>query len=128
MGKIVNVTCDGCEADLTVKTNSVDYRLVLASENKPGHGAGFYTAMMKYPAVSRAYYFCDLRCLDHWRGREHHKGNLWKMWWADWKEKNGTKHEDGRIFSYPEPPREMTEERAAEFEDAALVAFPMHKP
>lgn len=32
------ITCDGCGADLTTRSNSVDYRLVLYSEEKPGYG------------------------------------------------------------------------------------------
>lgn len=32
------ITCDGCGSDLTTRSNSVDYRLVLYSEEKPGYG------------------------------------------------------------------------------------------
>jgi hypothetical protein len=64
------VTCDGCGHDLSVRTNSVDYRLVLQSESKPGSGDGFYTDMVIYPSVDRAYHFCALECLDRWRDRE----------------------------------------------------------
>lgn len=121
--KIVKVTCDGCDKDLTTRSNSVDYRLVLAAESKPGHGEGFYTAMMIYPPVDREYYFCGLQCLDHWRDREHHNNQLWEVWWRKWKEEHGTKHESG--YSYPSPPEEMRIACEAEFEAAALAAFPM---
>ena len=127
MGKTVKVTCDGCGHDLTTRSNSVDYRLLLAAESKPGYGTGFYTDMMIYPPVDRTYYFCGLQCLDHWRNRKHHEIALWKVWWDKWKDVNGTKREDGRISSYREPPREMMEARKAEFEAAALAAFPMSK-
>lgn len=61
------VTCDGCGADLTVRTNSVDYRLVLAAESKPGYGSGVYTDVMIYPPIDRPHHFCRLECLDKWR-------------------------------------------------------------
>lgn len=70
--KSEKVTCDGCGADLTTRANSVDYRLILASESKPGYGPGAYTDMMIYPAIERAHHFCGLSCLDRWRDRERH--------------------------------------------------------
>lgn len=126
--KTEEVTCDGCGADLTTRTNSVDYRLVLASESKPGRGAGFYTDMMKYPPVKRTHHFCTLSCLDHWRDRERHCNDLWRAWMDKWKEEHGTKREDGRIQSYPGVPEETRKACVAEFEAAALEAFPMSRP
>lgn len=128
MGKTVTVTCDGCGRDLTTRTNCVDYRLVLAAEGKPGHGDGFYTAAMIYPPVDRAYYFCALKCLDHWRSREHHKADLWKTWHEKWKDEHGTRDEEGRIWSYPCTPEDLRVKLNAQFEAAALVAFPMTAP
>ena len=128
MGKLVKITCDGCGRDLTTRSNSVDYRLVLGAESKPGYGDGAYTAMMIYPPVDRTYYFCDLQCLDCWRGRENHKNELRKAWWDKWKNENGTKHEEafgGCVFSYPEPSLETRVACEEEFETAALAAFPM---
>lgn len=122
------VICDGCGADLTTRSNSVDYRLVLASEGKPGYGPGAYTDMMIYPAIDRAHHFCDLRCLDHWRSREHHESALWREWHDRWKEEHGTKDATGRIRSYPSTPEDVRKTRAAEFEAAALAAFPMSRP
>ena len=55
MGLLTKVTCDGCGRDLTTRTNSVDYRLVLGSESKPGRGSGVYTDKMIYPPVDRDY-------------------------------------------------------------------------
>jgi hypothetical protein len=71
MVKTVKVTCDGCGADLTTRSNSVDYRLVLFAENKPGNGSGVYTDMGIGPPVDRTYYFCRLDCMDRWRGETH---------------------------------------------------------
>jgi|SRR5580692_429533 hypothetical protein len=127
MGKIVKVTCDGCGHDLTTRSNSVDYRLVLAAESKPGCGAGAYTDMMIYPPVDRTYYFCGLECLDHWRGRSNHRSALWRQQHEKWIDERGTrKGVNGALYtSYPEMPEEMRERLNAEFEAAALVAFPM---
>ena len=125
MGKTVQITCDACGHDLTTTSNTVDYRLVLGVENKPGYGTGAYTDMMISPPIDRTFYFCGIQCLDHWRNRERHEDNLWKAWWDKWKEERGTKREDGFIYSYPSPPREMTAAAGAEFKVAALVAFPM---
>lgn len=61
------ITCDQCEADLTHKRNSVDYRLVLAAEAKPGApGVHSYTGAMKDPPVDRTHHFCGLDCLVLW--------------------------------------------------------------
>jgi hypothetical protein len=129
MGKIVKVTCDGCGHDLTTRSNSVDYRLVLCTESKPGYGAGAYTDMVIYPPVDRSYYFCGLGCLDHWRARENHQSGLWKAWSDDWKEKNYTsRRDDGRVLSYSSAPQELRDARKAEFEAAALAAFPLERP
>lgn len=65
--KTVEIKCDTCESDLTYKSNMVDYRLVLGSEEKPGDGhGGAYTAMMIYPPVDRTHHFCGLVCLAKW--------------------------------------------------------------
>ncbi len=125
MGKTVKITCDGCGADLTTRSNSVDYRLVLASEGKPGYGAGAYTDMMIYPPVARDFYFCGLGCLDHWRSREHHQSAAWKDANETWKEKTGHKDAKGRINSWQSMPDEMREKLNAEFSAAALAAFPL---
>ena len=127
MGKIVRVTCDGCGHDLTTRSNSVDYRLVLAAESKPGYGAGAYTDMMIDPPVDRTYYFFDLGCLDHWRGRSNHKAALWRQQQEKWIDKRGTrKGVNGAAYtSYPGMAEKMRERLDAEFETAALAAFPM---
>jgi hypothetical protein len=118
------VTCDGCGHDLTTRSNSVDYRLVLASESKPGYGAGAYTDMMISSPLEREHHFCGLDCLDHWRARERHEGALWKEWWDKWKEEKGTKTRN--CFSYPSPPKETLSANGSQFKAAALEAFPMN--
>lgn len=122
--KFEKVSCDGCGRDLTTRTNIEDYRLVLASESKPGYGSGAYTCMGIYPAIERAHHFCGLGCLDHWRGREHHRDALRKAKSDAWAEQHGTKI-DGRIRSYPCPPDDTLKAWSAECEAAALSAFPM---
>lgn len=122
------VTCDGCGADLTTRSNSVDYRLVLSSETKPVYGAGCYTDMMIYPPVERTYHFCLLGCLDHWRDRERFEGKLWKEWNDRWKAERGTRVEGlggGSVVSYPAPPQQLLDECKVKFEAAALEAFPL---
>ena len=127
MGKTVQIICDGCAHDITTTGNCEDYRLVLLAESKPGYGGGAYTSMAISPPVDRAFYFCGLQCLDHWRGRKHHEAALWKEWNAKWKEERGTRKPDGSIYSYPCPPHETTAALHAEFERAALAAFPMKR-
>ena len=122
------ITCDGCGADLTTRSNSVDYRLVLGSESKPGYGAGVYTDMMIYPPIDRTHHFCGIGCLDHWRDREHYSSNLWRVWWDKWKAEHGTKDDMGRIRSYPSPSDDVTKPLGKGFEAAALAAFPMERP
>lgn len=121
------ITCDGCGADLTTRCNSVDYRLVLGSESKPGYGPGVYTDMMIYPPIDRTHHFCIMSCLDLWRDREKYASNLWQEWWTEWKADHGTKHEGGMTF-YPEPPKDLRDTCDAEFKAAALVAFPIARP
>lgn len=123
--RVEQVTCDGCGADLTTRSNSVDYRLVLASEGKPGHGAGFYTDMMIYPPVDRAHHFCDLSCLDHWRDRERHYGKLRGERSEEWKNEHGTKDATGRVRSYPSPSEHILKAWDTECRAAALAAFPV---
>ena len=126
--RISKVTCDGCGRDLTSRTNMVDYRLRLTSEDKPGYGAGAYTAMGIYPSIDRDFHFCALRCLDHWRSRENHEAALWKSFYDKWKEEHGTNHDNGRggvYYSTPGTPDELHKRNKIEFAAAALEAFPM---
>jgi hypothetical protein len=130
--KTEKVECDGCGADLTTRTNIEDYRLVLASESKPGYGAGVYTCMGIYPAIDRSHHFCNLPCLDHWSARRHHRNALSRDWWEKWKAKHGTEHkgmfEGGKSsWSYPVPPDDVQKARDAEHDASALVAYPIEK-
>lgn len=124
--KTVQVICDGCGADLTTRSNSVDYRLVLTSEDKPGRGFGAYTDMMIYPPLERAHHFCGLTCLDHWRDHERFYAKLWQEFWDKWKSENGTVHYGGMI-SYPDIPKEERKSRQDEFRAAALAEFPLRR-
>jgi hypothetical protein len=118
------VTCDGCGADLTTRTNMVDYRLVLASESKPGHGEGFYTAMGIYPTINRAHHFCGLACLDLWRDRERHSNKLVGANFNKWRAAHETVHPGG-MRSYTEPPEETRKAWCDEARAAALEAYPL---
>lgn len=122
--KTVKVVCDGCGSDLTTRTNSVDYRLVLDSENKPGYGAGFYTDMGIYPAVDRPYHFCGLKCLDRWRDHERVYASERKRRSDQWADEKGTRHEGG-MRSYPAPPDDILKSWDAECRAAANAAFPL---
>lgn len=130
--KTVEIKCDGCGADLTSTGNCVDYRLSLENENIPTRG-GFVTSMGAYPAIDRNCHFCDLRCLDLWTDRRRHRNQLWKDWNEKWKEEHGTKHENmlgnGKFtWSYPVPPDDVRKARDAEFDAAALEAYPIAAP
>lgn len=119
------VTCDGCGHDLTTRSNIEDYRLVLASESKPGYGAGAYTCMAIRPPIERTHHFCTLRCLDHWRDRERYRAKLWREWNEKWKDEHGTKDASGQVTSWTSPPDDVRAERAAQFEATALEKFPV---
>lgn len=119
------VTCDGCGADLTTRSNSVDYRLVLASESKPGYGPGAYTDMMKYPPVDRTHHFCNLACLDHWRSHENCYAKLMSERWAQWKNEHGREDDDGRVRSYPCPPGETSDGWKTSARKEADKQFPL---
>lgn len=127
MTRTTEIICDGCGADLTYTGNCEDYYLVVKSASKLSRG-GFVTEMAKYPPIKREHDFCDLVCLDHWRARRHHFEALSRDWWNSWKAEHGTKDANGRIFSYPEAPRQLVAERNEEFEATALAAYPMARP
>ena len=118
------VICDGCGADLTTRTNSVDYRLVLMSEPKPGSGSGFYTDMMIYPDVDLEHHFCGLDCLDLWMSREKLEATLSREWYERWADEKGTTF-GNEMRSYPSPPKEMMDKLKLEWKAAALRAYPV---
>src|SRR6185312_9710099 len=133
MPRKTEFTCDGCGEDLTYTGNCEDYYLVVTYGSKQpwyvkeGLRGGAVTSMAKSPPVDRDYYFCDLKCLDYWRSRRHHFEKLTATWWDQWKAERGTPDRDGKIRSYPCPAEETWKARNAEFEAAALVAFPMSR-
>ena len=97
----------------------LDDRLVLDAEEKPGHGAGFYTSMMIHPPVDRAYHFCGLGCMDQWRGRVKHYEALWKKWQDEHKRAGAS-----GSFIHQSLSAEQRKEIDEEFRTAALEAFP----
>lgn len=131
MGKIVQITCDGCGEDLTYTGNCEDYYLVVSYSSKvplyvkEGLPGGVVTAVAIAPPIKCNHYFCDLRCLDHWSDRRRHVALLSHDWWEQWKSEHGTRDNTGHIRSYPSPPQEISDARNAEFAAAALLEFPM---
>lgn len=127
------ITCDGCGADMTYTGNSVDYYLRLTTGSpqswymKEGRNGGAVTDMMIYPPIKGDHHFCGLECLDRWRGREKHRAGLWRDWHEKWREEHGSKDPTGRVHSWRSPPDEITQPLKAEFEAAALAAFPMSR-
>lgn len=121
--RTVEIKCDACARDLTTRSNSVDYRLILQTEDKPGYGAGAYTDMMIYPPVDRPYHFCGLGCLDRWRDHERHYDKKMREFLDAWVAEHGNRTE--RVLSYPCPPKEIESAWMAESRDAALIAFPL---
>ena len=117
------VTCDGCGADLTRRTNTVDYRLVLSSEDKRGYGGGFYTDVLIRPSIEQPHHFCVLSCLDKWRDRQRHYDKLWAECHDKWVAERGTKTHN--VTSWPTMPQTVRDTYDAEFKAAALALFPM---
>lgn len=62
MSKLVKITCDNCEKDLTVTGNCMAYRIALVNERIPSRN-GVVTAMTDYPHLGTDCHFCDVRCL-----------------------------------------------------------------
>jgi hypothetical protein len=105
--KTERVTCDGCGADLK---HPRWYWLSLHPEGIRGHGA-----------ITRDHHFCDLSCIDQWRGREQ----MIALSWHKWMENGGA--EPGIVGGFVEAPPEEHQRLRAEFEAAALAAFPMRR-
>lgn len=59
------VTCDGCEADITSTYNDGDTRLVLAAEYMQLSG-NTSTAISPRREIYRPHHFCGLRCMRDW--------------------------------------------------------------
>lgn len=75
--KTETVKCDGCACDLTYTGNSVDYRIVLASERLPHDPAyAVVTDMMIYPPIPRTAHFCGMKCLLKWASALEEKGGV----------------------------------------------------
>ena len=118
MGKTVQLTCDGCGADIAYTGNSVDYRLALVVQSMPSRG-GFVTDMMIYPPLKHDCYFCGLNCMDQWTDRRRHHAALWKK---NWDERTTKGEGMSVVAGLSEEARERLDE---EFSAAALAAFPL---
>ena len=105
--KTERITCDGCGADLKPPRR---YWLSLHPEGV--HRAG---------AIMRDHHFCELGCLDQWRSRGQHIA----LAWHEWRESRVVVR--GNLRCHPPPTEEERAEVAAEFEAAALAAFPMRR-
>lgn len=77
--KTVELTCDGCGADIAYTGNAVGYRLALNVERLPVRSNGDAVTMMGvYPPLEADCHFCGLACLDAWTDRRRHVSALWK--------------------------------------------------
>ena len=68
----LEITCDGCQKDITATGNCVDYRIAMKVERLPTKsGTGFVTAMMIYPPLKNDAYFCGINCVRIWMDKNH---------------------------------------------------------
>lgn len=65
MTKIVKVTCDGCQSDITSTPYGLDYRLVLSQETIPTNGS-HVKLNMRHPLIASDKHFCCIQCIDKW--------------------------------------------------------------
>lgn len=63
--KTIQISCDGCEKDITYVGLKPDFRLCLTCEQL-NHERGFIFAINVCPEILRSYHFCDLTCLKNW--------------------------------------------------------------
>ena len=72
MTTTTTILCDQCEHDLTYTNNTVDYRLILASQPKThwyvgeGKETGAVTLMHIQNPMPQSRHFCGLHCLKEW--------------------------------------------------------------
>jgi hypothetical protein len=128
MGKGLQIICDGCGIGIAYTRNCVGYRLALKVESRAKHPeVRVFTMMGVFPPLERDHHFCNLSCLGHWIDRRRYLDNLWHDWWGQWRELHGRRDATGKLGSYPAPDSEVTASKKAEFEAAALRAYPMRK-
>ena len=65
MTKIVTISCDRCNRDLTWTSNFVDYRIVLTDENIASNSVAV-TSMFISPHIDGTKHFCNFKCLHEW--------------------------------------------------------------
>lgn len=121
--KTERITCDGCGDELTVETKASNTRLVLQAEHRAEDAdlPGDPLIRWAFPLpLTEGRHFCDLDCLVHWCGRERHYLGAWREYLVRWD----AEHPNSKF--YPTGPSfEERQRRHAEFEAAALAAFPM---
>ena len=59
------ILCSFCGHDLTISSNSIDYRILLKRENIPPCD-GAVTDMAVYQEIEEDKHFCGLGCLKEW--------------------------------------------------------------
>lgn len=59
------VICDHCKRNISETGNSVDYRILLASEPIPNRGGGMTDVAIE-PDFNRPRHFCGMRCLKQY--------------------------------------------------------------
>lgn len=107
------VTCDACGGQLSDAGAMPTYALVLSSFAVPNSGNIVFSVAVQ-PHISRDRHFCDLGCLDDWRDDENLRADVLRNLREAWKIAHGTPDENGRIWSYPCPPNEISEGWEAE--------------
>jgi hypothetical protein len=124
MSMRVSVTCDGCGRDITYTGNSVDYRLVLACEDKPlAPGLTCVTDMGIARPIDRTHRFCRLSCLYTWTNRNNAFDGMVRAFREQWNSANSENL--GGTRAYRTIPRDLLDEKKAEFTAEALRLFPM---
>lgn len=60
------VKCSNCATDLSYTGNSIDYRIVLKSEEVPASPGQAVTDIMIHPQLKKDEHFCGTQCLTLW--------------------------------------------------------------
>ncbi len=65
MPKVIKITCDNCEKDLTYSRGGIDYCLVLDTREY-GPNSNVILAYASRPEIDETKYFCGIGCLKLW--------------------------------------------------------------
>jgi len=65
VSKTEKVICDQCEKDISYRDNTMEYRILLKSEEMPLYATveAFNMVYIK-PAISETMHFCSITCLN----------------------------------------------------------------